>query len=72
VEACVYETLAPYGGSVSAEHGIGLEKKAYLPLSRNAEERTLMQSIKRLLDPNGILNPGKIFDGHAPDAAAHA
>jgi FAD/FMN-containing dehydrogenase len=62
VEACVYEPLEPLNGSVSAEHGIGLEKKAWLPISRNAEERRLMQDLKQLLDPNGILNPGKIFD----------
>lgn len=68
VEACVYETLTPYGGSISAEHGIGLEKKPYLALSRTVEERTLMQSIKRLFDPKGILNPGKIFDAAEPQS----
>lgn len=62
VEACVYEPLSDYGGSVSAEHGIGLEKKAWFPISRNADERLLMQQIKLLLDPHKILNPGKIFD----------
>jgi FAD/FMN-containing dehydrogenase len=65
VEACVYEPLRPLGGSVSAEHGIGLEKKAWLPVSRNSEERRLMVELKQLLDPNGILNPGKIFDTDA-------
>lgn len=62
VEACVYEPLADYGGSVSAEHGIGLEKKAWFPISRNPDERLLMQQIKQALDPHRILNPGKIFD----------
>jgi FAD/FMN-containing dehydrogenase len=62
VESCVYEPLAAYGGSVSAEHGIGLEKKSWLPISRNVAERALMMEIKRLLDPNTILNPGKVFD----------
>lgn len=62
VEACVYETLRDFGGSVSAEHGIGLEKKAWLPISRSAEERDLMRRIKHTLDPNGILNRDKIFD----------
>lgn len=62
VEACVYESLADFGGSVSAEHGIGLEKKKWFPISRTPVERGLMQDIKRLLDPNGILNPGKLFD----------
>ncbi len=62
IEACVYEPLADYGGSVSAEHGIGLEKKRWFPISRSPVERQLMQDLKRLLDPRGILNPGKIFD----------
>ena len=62
VEACVYEPLGPYGGSVSAEHGVGLEKKPWLAISRNAEERGLMIELKRMFDPKGILNPGKIFD----------
>lgn len=62
VEACVYEPLRPFSGSVSAEHGIGLEKKPWLAISRNAEERGLMIELKRMLDPHGILNPGKVFD----------
>lgn len=62
VERCVYEPLRQYGGSVSAEHGIGLEKKHWLEISRDATERGLMQDLKRLMDPKGILNPGKIFD----------
>ena len=62
VEACVYEPLAAFGGSVSAEHGIGLEKKAWFSISRNPQERGLMAELKKLLDPKGILNPGKIFD----------
>ncbi|MBT4393669.1 MAG: FAD-binding oxidoreductase, partial [Acidiferrobacteraceae bacterium] len=49
-------------GSVSAEHGIGLEKKAYLGISRTPEEMEIMRRIKTLFDPNNILNPGKIFD----------
>ncbi|RJG01845.1 FAD-binding oxidoreductase [Noviherbaspirillum sedimenti] len=61
VETCVYEPLRAISGSVSAEHGIGLEKAAWFPISRNEVERNLMQSIKLTLDPNGILNPGKIF-----------
>ena len=50
------------GGSVSAEHGVGLEKKPYLHLSRTSEEVALMRTLKRALDPKGILNPGKIFE----------
>jgi FAD/FMN-containing dehydrogenase len=62
VEAIVYEPLAAIGGSVSAEHGIGLEKKKYLALSRKPAEIELMRKLKRALDPNGILNPGKLLD----------
>jgi FAD/FMN-containing dehydrogenase len=62
VEECVYEPLRAFAGSVSAEHGIGLEKKDWLSVSRNDAERRLMVDIKRLLDPKCILNPGKIFD----------
>ena len=62
VKQAVYEPLASIGGSVSAEHGVGLDKKKYLRLSRNDEEIALMRTLKRALDPNGILNPGKIFD----------
>jgi len=62
VERCVYEPLSEIGGSVSAEHGVGLEKKPYLQLSRSQTEIDLMRTIKSALDPKGILNPGKIFD----------
>ena len=59
----VYEALGPYGGSISGEHGIGLEKRAYLPISRSATEIALMHSLKGLLDPKGLLNPGKVVGG---------
>jgi FAD/FMN-containing dehydrogenase len=61
VEKHIYESLRPYQGAVSAEHGIGLEKKAYLPITRNPEEIALMRSLKSMLDPNRILNPGKVI-----------
>ena len=61
VEDIVYGPLQAIGGSVSAEHGIGLHKKAYLALSRNPGEIALMKALKQSLDPKGVLNPGKIF-----------
>ena len=62
VKQAVYEPLATVGGSISAEHGVGLDKKKYLHLCRTSDEIALMRTLKRALDPNGILNPGKIFD----------
>lgn len=62
VESCVYEPLAAISGSVSAEHGVGLEKKPYLGIARSETEINLMRTLKQALDPKGILNPGKIFD----------
>ncbi len=56
----VYAPLSALGGSISAEHGIGLKKKPYLSLSRNADEVEIMSSLKRALDPDNILNPGKV------------
>jgi FAD/FMN-containing dehydrogenase len=61
VEDIVYRPLSGIGGSVSAEHGIGLEKRAYLPWSRTPAEISIMRLLKNALDPKGILNPGKVF-----------
>jgi FAD/FMN-containing dehydrogenase len=62
IDAIVYAAVRDYGGSISAEHGIGLLKKKYLPYSRSSAELDVMRRIKSVLDPNGILNPGKIFE----------
>ncbi|RYF25775.1 MAG: FAD-binding oxidoreductase [Comamonadaceae bacterium] len=62
VEALVYEQVAAFHGSVSAEHGIGLHKKPYLAVSRTAAELAAMRAIKHALDPLNLLNPGKVFD----------
>ena len=59
-DECVYGPLAELGGSVSAEHGIGLEKLRWLPHSRSPTEIELMRSLKRSLDPGNILNPGRV------------
>ncbi len=62
VEGIIYGALRKRSGSVSAEHGIGLEKRAYLSYSRNPEEIALMRALKRTLDPHNILNPGKVLE----------
>jgi FAD/FMN-containing dehydrogenase len=61
IEKYIYESLVPFGGAISAEHGIGLEKKPYLTLSRSDEEIALMKTLKRALDPGNLLNPGKVI-----------
>jgi FAD/FMN-containing dehydrogenase len=62
VEEIVYRPLAALGGAVSAEHGIGLEKKAWLGITRTPAEIALMALLKRTLDPRGLLNRGKVVD----------
>jgi len=61
VEQVVYGPLQPRHGSVSAEHGIGLEKRPYLHLSRTPEELALMRTLKQALDPKDILNRGRVL-----------
>jgi FAD/FMN-containing dehydrogenase len=50
-----------YGGSISAEHGIGVMKRDLLPAVKDPVALDLMRGLKRMLDPNGILNPGKVL-----------
>ena len=57
----IFEATLRLGGSISGEHGIGLSKAAYLPMELGAEALAVMMKIKHALDPNYILNPGKIF-----------
>ena len=58
----LFSLVQKYHGSVSAEHGVGLVKKEFLHFSRTAEEVQLMRAVKKVFDPQGLLNPGKIFD----------
>ena len=58
----IYGAVHGHAGSISAEHGIGVMKRAYLPLARTPEEIALMRTLKAALDPKGILNPGVILD----------
>jgi len=57
----IYRIVAEFGGSISAEHGVGLLKKDFLHYSRSEAEINIKKGIKKLFDPDGILNPGKIF-----------
>lgn len=58
----MFELVRKYGGSISAEHGIGLLKKPYLGYSRSPAELEALRALKRTLDPKNLLNPGKIID----------
>jgi FAD/FMN-containing dehydrogenase len=62
VHDIIYRGVVEAGGSISAEHGVGLMKKAYLPLVRSEAEITAMRRLKAAFDPHAILNPGRIFD----------
>lgn len=66
VETTVYAPLAGGRGSISAEHGVGLQKRDYLQVSRSDAEIGLMRRLKRALDPKAILNPGKVFAPETP------
>jgi glycolate oxidase len=57
----LFELVASLGGTISGEHGIGLVQKDYLDIVFNQTQLQLMKSIKSVFDPNGILNPGKVF-----------
>jgi glycolate oxidase len=58
----LYELTAGLGGRISGEHGVGHKRKSYLPMFLDAPSLKMMKALKRALDPNHILNPGKIFD----------
>ena len=60
IDAAVYETVREYGGTVSAEHGIGSTKRKWLPYARSDAELALMRRLKHALDPADLLNPGKV------------
>lgn len=60
VNTHVFEIVEQYQGSVSAEHGVGLLKRDYVHHTRSAADIALMQGVKRVFDPNGIMNPGKV------------
>jgi FAD/FMN-containing dehydrogenase len=61
VNKIIYSNTESVNGSISAEHGIGLDKKEYLKYTRNKEEIELMKLLKKSIDPKNILNPGRIL-----------
>lgn len=61
VNKWVFETVEKYNGSISAEHGVGMTKRDYLTYTRSETEIAYMKALKAVFDPNGIMNPGKIF-----------
>ena len=63
VETAVYGCVRKHAGSISAEHGVGTAKRAYIGFTRTEEELALMRSIKQALDPDNIMNPGKVLPG---------
>jgi len=58
----IYRAGVSFGGAISGEHGIGFDKKAYLPIQMDNAHLSIIKAIKTAFDPNNILNPGKIFD----------
>jgi D-lactate dehydrogenase (cytochrome) len=61
VSAVVFDVVAKHGGSISAEHGVGVMKRDLLPKVKDPVALELMRTLKRALDPKGILNPGKVL-----------
>jgi glycolate oxidase len=57
----LFTFVVSLGGTISAEHGIGFSQKSYLPIALSPVELRLMREIKKLFDPAGVLNPGKVF-----------
>ncbi|MFL5772399.1 MAG: FAD-binding oxidoreductase, partial [Flavisolibacter sp.] len=58
----IFELVKSLGGTISGEHGVGLVQKDYLPIVFDPVQMQLMRQIKKIFDPNNILNAGKIFD----------
>jgi glycolate oxidase len=58
----IFDHAVKLGGTITGEHGVGLAKKAFLPKAIGDASLGLLRQLKRTLDPDNILNPGKIFD----------
>ena len=61
ISPALFEAVRARRGSISAEHGVGLLKRDFLEFSRSPAEIALMRSLKRVFDPNGVMNPGKLL-----------
>ena len=62
VKSLIFQKVFDLGGAISAEHGIGIGKSQYLEKIVDSNSLEYMKMIKKVFDPNNILNPGKIFD----------
>lgn len=62
VDIKIFECIQKYAGSISAEHGVGLTKKPFLHYTRSFEEIKLIKELKKLFDPKGLINPGKLIE----------
>lgn len=62
VDILIFEIIRQFQGSISAEHGVGLTKKSFLNYSRSQSEIEIMKGIKKVFDPDHIMNPGKVVD----------
>lgn len=67
----IFDEAIRLGGTITGEHGIGLAKKSFLPKFAGDAQMRVMRELRQVLDPNGILNPGKIFDPAVRTSASH-
>jgi glycolate oxidase len=58
----IFDETIRVGGTITGEHGIGVAKKAFLPRFAGDAQMRVMRELRKVLDPHGILNPGKMFD----------
>jgi glycolate oxidase len=58
----IFDEAIRLGGTITGEHGVGVAKKGFLPKFAGDAQMRVMRELRRILDPNGILNPGKVFD----------
>jgi FAD/FMN-containing dehydrogenase len=69
VDESVLELVGEFGGSISAEHGVGVAKRRWLHLTRSPDEIDVMAAVKHALDPHGILNPGVLLPERGDERA---